>query len=330
MKVCADCFVDKELKNFINTQGQEGVCDCLHKTAAVIDTKELEDFFVDLLNLYEPNKDGISMADRLFADTHVFAQEKIVWEIMQNTIEQLSLDQKLTAKVSLKEEITNYDCSWDELKTEVLTKYRYFSRLKDSLLKDFSGMEETVPKDTLLYRARITPDDRDKWTTDDLWCPPPASAKAGRANPVGIPYLYLCKDDQTPLYETRTSLQDRVTIGVFKVLEPLKLINLSAPVSLYWLSQDQNLVLAMQKKIFFDKVGEDMSKPKRSIDSEIEYIPTQLVCEYYKHSGYDGISFNSSLNRSGVNIVLFAKDKLTCERTYSKTVTQIAIQSKCI
>ena len=328
MKVCADCFVDEELRGFINAQNNIGLCDCLDINAPIIDTKELEDFLVDILNLYEPDKNGKKLADRLFEDIRVFASKVYVWQIMQDTIDRLSLNIKLGEKVSFKKEICNYECSWDEIKTEVLKEYRYFSRLENSMLKDLAGMEGSLPKGTLLYRARITPDHIKVWDKNDLWCPPAHLAKAGRANPVGIPYLYLCTDEQTPLYETRTSLQDRVTIGEFKVLDSLNIVNLSTHISLFGLSSDQDIVSAMQRKIFFDKIGEDMSKPKRSIDTDVDYIPTQLVCEYCKRRLYDGISFNSSLNQTGVNVVLFKKDKLECLRTYSKIVTRIEIQSQ--
>lgn len=328
MKVSADCFVDEELKDFINAQKNIAMCDCTHQTAPIIDTEELEDFFVDLLYLYEPDKDGERLETCLLEDTRVFSHIEYVRAIMQDTVDRLSLGKDLTEKVSLKKEICNYECSWENLKKEVLTEYRYFSRLEDSMLKDLADMESSLSKGTFLYRARITPDDKLLWGPNDLWGPAAREAKAGRANPMGIPYLYLCTDAQTPLYEIRSSLQDRVTIGKFQVQETIRLVNLSTHISLFGLSSTQDMVSSMQRKKFFDKIGEDMSKPKRSIDSEIEYIPTQLVCEYCKRRSYDGISFHSSLNRDGINIVLFKNDKLKCLETYSEIVTKINIKSE--
>ena len=81
MKVCADCFVDEELKGFINAQNNTEICDCLGVKAPIIDTKELEDFLVDILNLYEPDENGKVLAVRLFEDTRVFARLEYVWEI---------------------------------------------------------------------------------------------------------------------------------------------------------------------------------------------------------------------------------------------------------
>ena len=328
MKVCADCFSDEELRNYIGAQGKMGLCDVTEQQSVVIDPKELEDFLVDLINLYEEDENGKVLAVHLFEDTHVFSKKEYVYPIIQDTIDRVGLKIKLNQRVSFRVDITNYPYSWDQIKDEVLKEYRFFSNLGDSVLKDLTPMEELIAKGTTLYRARITPDDKEKWDIRDLGCPPVSLTKAGRANPAGIPYLYLCKDAETPLYETRTSLQDKVTIGEFEVLTNLNVINLSAEISLFGLSSEQVVSSSMQKKIFFDKIREDMSKPKRSVDSEIDYVPTQLVCEYCKKRNYDGICFNSSLHKEGINVVLFKDEKLRCMNTYSKTVTAISIESR--
>lgn len=328
MKVCADCFADEEIKNYINAQGKSGVCDVTDTKGLVIDPSELEDFLVDLINLYDEDENGKTLAAHLFEDTQVFASKEGLCLIMQDTIDRVSSKLKLNQRVSFCNEVNDYKYSWDKIKKEVLREYRYFSHLEDSMLKDLVPMQEIIPVGTTLYRARITPDDKDVWGINEMGCPPVEKTKAGRANPAGIPYLYLCKDDETPLYETRTSLQDRVTIGKFEVEENLKVVNLSAQISLYRLYLNQPLIPCMQKKIFFDKVREDMSKPKRSVATEIEYVPTQLVCEYCKRKGYDGICFNSSLNKRGVNVVVFKEDKLNCVNTYNKVVTEITIKSE--
>jgi RES domain. len=53
-------------------------------------------------------------------------------------------------------------------------------------------------------------------------------------------------------------------------------------------------------------------KPLRRFDTEIEYVPTQLICEYCKQNGADGIQFNSSLHQGGVNVVLFNPSDAQC------------------
>ena len=50
-----------------------------------------------------------------------------------------------------------------------------------------------------------------------MGCPPNKLTSSGRANPQGIPYLYLSKTPETTLYETRASYLDELSIGKFKI-----------------------------------------------------------------------------------------------------------------
>ena len=56
--------------------------------------------------------------------------------------------------------------------------------------------------------------------------PPYDKATAGRANPKGISYLYLSSDLSTTLYETRATLYDYMSIGEFKLLNNMNIVNL--------------------------------------------------------------------------------------------------------
>ena len=52
------------------------------------------------------------------------------------------------------------------------------------------------------------------------------------------------------------------------------------------------------------KISVDLSKPMRRYDSELDYIPTQFICEFIKiYTGVQGIKFRSSLHTLGNNIV---------------------------
>ena len=57
-------------------------------------------------------------------------------------------------------------------------------------------------------------------------------------------------------------------------------------------------------------------------------MPTQLICEYCKHIGADGIMFKSSLDQSGTNIVLFNKDDAKCTKVYLKEITKVTIKGE--
>jgi hypothetical protein len=156
---------------------------------------------------------------------------------------------------------------------------------------------------------------------------------AGRANPQGIPFLYLSEAKSTTLYEIRASYLDEISIATFKIIEPIKLIDFTSAlqVSIFDASQqfstlDEFVIGILLKK----KISADLSRPQRRYDSELEYIPTQFICEFIKHlTGADGIKFSSSLDSDiGNNIVLFATKKVECIAVERVRINKINIDSE--
>jgi len=48
-----------------------------------------------------------------------------------------------------------------------------------------------------------------------------------------------------------------------------------------------------------------MSKPVTPEDSSLSYVPTQIIAEFLRHHGADGIAYRSLLVEGGVNIATF-------------------------
>ena len=63
----------------------------------------------------------------------------------------------------------------------------------------------------------------------------------------------------------------------------------------------------------------------RRYDTELEYVPTQLICEYCKLNGIDGIRFESSLHKGGINVVLFDAHSAECISVESKEIKNVRI-----
>jgi hypothetical protein len=164
-----------------------------------------------------------------------------------------------------------------------------------------------------------------------MGCPDKSNAPAGRANPQGIPYLYLSKSIETTLYEIRATFLDDVSVGTFIIKNDSKII-------LVDFTESPNLFLNVDEIVDYTKsmllkryISKELSKPIRRYDSELEYIPTQFICEFIRHfTGADGILFNSSLHKGGKNIVLFDQDKVECISVTKHRVTKINIETKNI
>lgn len=143
--------------------------------------------------------------------------------------------------------------------------------------------------------------------------PPPEFAIAGRANPKGISYTYLCEDELTPIYEVRPTINQIVSIAKFKTTKKLKIYDLSA------YKTDENEILPL-----FETISKKFSLPYNGKPEE--YIPTQYITELIRTMGFDGIKFNSSLKENGKNVVLFNNDykvlssKLVQLKNYSLSI----------
>jgi hypothetical protein len=84
------------------------------------------------------------------------------------------------------------------------------------------------------------------------------------------------------------------------------------------------------KKILLKKsISKDLSKPIRRYDTDIEYVPTQFICEFIRYIiGFEGILFNSSLDSEGKNIVLFDQEKIECINVKKLLITKLELDYK--
>lgn len=332
MKICAHCFEDDEIKKFISTSSNiVTTCDCCgSNNVKVIDLNELSDFFIELLRLFMKNDAGSNIVSIIQNDWNLFQTESCAYNILSQIMSSGNFDFLIEDNVTYNSEIQACFSVWDNLKLEVQEKKRYFSDISTFNWEVYIKSNAKILKGDILYRARITPNGRTLLCKSEMGCPPKEFATAGRANPLGIPYLYLCKNVETTFYEVRSVYLDKVSVGEFKILHDLNIVDFSSKINLFYTYTDsetnENLLDTVKRKIILDKISHDLSKPLRRFDTEIEYVPTQLICEYCKQNGADGIQFNSSLHQGGVNIVLFNPSDAKCVRVSSWEIKKVIIE----
>lgn len=328
MWVCKECFADEEIRKEVeNNSIDEDKCDVCGKTGKRCDLSVFADFFVSVIQLFKKDVNSedtiISILER---DWNVFSNSLCAQTILNEIIHSNALTISIDDKVSYTDDIINRVNVWDQLKKDVKENYRYFvdhDRFDD--YADLSPSSE-LKEGTLLYRARIIPEGKKKLKSKDMGCPEKGKATAGRANPLGIPYLYLCKDEITTYYEVRSVYLDKLSIGIFRIQRNLKIVDFNSKSSLF-LSFDGTNPLSdtVVKKKILEALSRDLSKPMRRYDTELEYIPTQLICEYCKRNEADGICFGSSLHSGGVNYVLFNPEDAKCISVASREIKSIHI-----
>lgn len=143
-------------------------------------------------------------------------------------------------------------------------------------------------------------------------------AQNNRFSPIGISYGYFATDELTAIKEIRVKQGEQIAIGKFSITDELKLIDfrfqtMKDKVNIF--NDDLDLSLYCQQRFIKDFL-QDISKPIKDNDQQLEYVPTQIMAEYIWHLGYDGFLFDSSQNESGVNLVIFeAKYKYVTYKT---------------
>jgi len=332
MNCCTDCFESSYIKAIISGSKTPGNCDfCKSENVNIYDASELSPFFAGIIDLYEVDKEGKPLETQIIADFHtkMFTQKLIdannVKQLISEAVKDNITDfqRVLHNPVRLKFHSTNavkdvtqpLFISWDKFSEEIKTvnRFHFVNALDLEKLKFlFKHFQKDYKKGKKFYRARISNHPKGYEATQ-MGNPPSALAKSGRANPNGISYLYIASSIPTTLYETRASLFDYVSVGTFKLQDDIKIVNLSrATYDVFRLAELESLEEVMIHGSFIDKLEEELSKPRRRNDSELDYLPTQYLSELIKAMGFDGIEFKSSLHQNGVNLAIFHPEKLKC------------------
>lgn len=213
---------------------------------------------------------------------------------------------------------------------DVRREYRYFrSTASEAFLKGvLQTADERVVKlapNTSCFRARLGNDmDRQEVKDNDgnlvdvaEWRIPfeegalmPFSDRAseGRANPKGIPYLYVATDENTAVSEVRPWIGLYVSVAHLKTHRELTCVDCSDG---HWLPPRLNALTQPPRNQWDECVWRDINaafrEPVKRTDNLADYAPTQVIAEAIRRAGYCGIVYGSSISRhgQGKNLVIF-------------------------
>lgn len=335
MNCCENCFRDIELKSFISSNSNEiANCDfCKTKNTSVIDATELQDQFTNLLDIYAICETGKSIDLVIQENWNIFKIEesKIIIDLLKSIVTGLDEDYisliNSPVKNSILIEADELIEDWKSFKKVIRDSNRFL--IKNKI--DLEVIEDILPprdytKGKIFYRSRIC-NDKNGFPIDKMGKPCKKLAKAGRANPKGIPYLYVAQSIETTFYEARATFLDYIAIGKFKLLDNVRVIALRIDHKESPFRDGLSIEKYIKGKPFLDLLENELSKPLRRQDDELDYLPTQYLCEYIKTLGYDGVEYGSSLYDGGINIVFFDDSKLECTESKVYEVSSIKIES---
>ena len=285
---------------------------------------ELEEFLYSLVTLFCYDDNGTPLIELVQNDWGLFASYEacgnVIDEIIFSDAVKFAKDGVKDAgtKVMYKKSITDCVEVWETLKEDIKKYHRFttdLNKLENAGWKTLLDNRLQLSAGSSFYRARIHYRESDEFGVDDMGAPDREFCKSGRANPEGIPFLYLSEETKTTFYETRVIKHDVVTVGEFKIegTAPLYVEDLT-DIDLDDLElMDEDVVTLAKRKLLIRVLSKDMSHPMRRFDSTVEYVPTQFICEYVQLTqSVSGIRFSSSVYPEGTNVVIFDPKLMKC------------------
>ena len=144
----------------------------------------------------------------------------------------------------------------------------------------------TLPVGTVTYRARghARQEDSRGWGATQVGTNlPKNTTSSSRMSPAGIPLFYGADDVETALAEVAHA-DDRefFTVGKFVTTEPVTVIDLTyvPPVPSIF---DPVLGGAQGELSFLNELVDELRQPIDTARSNLDYVPTQVFCEYFLH-----------------------------------------------
>ncbi|HYM37934.1 MAG TPA: RES family NAD+ phosphorylase [Nitrospiraceae bacterium] len=213
--------------------------------------------------------------------------------------------------------------SYRNFEQSVKRKARYVfeekvNKFLQTVLETSDHRKRKLPKDRFLWRAQqgehwATVYYDDEEASEDLQPLPPermkpltTSAREGRANPKGIPCLYLATDKETAMAEVRPWISSPISVSQFKTMKDLVLVDCSVehaagPFAHIYFKEPPP---PEREKAVWAAIDYAFSEPVTPDDSTADYAPTQILAEAFRGYGYDGIIYKSLLGK-GFNVALF-------------------------
>lgn len=217
---------------------------------------------------------------------------------------------------------------WRELQEELSHKSRFFSRTPGAFLDDlfedvqtlqgYDGpiIETHTPAEFPgIFRGRTAFDEDDvrsivEGLPDQLGALRGRRVSAGRMNAAGVTVMYGALEEDTCVAEVRAPVGSMVVIGKFKLLRPIRVLNLMrlercyADISLF----DPNAQKLSDRMAFLRSLSRRLSVPVFNHNAPLDYLVTQCIAEYIAalEPRIDGVAFASAqAGGDAMNLVLF-------------------------
>lgn len=333
MLCCAKCIGDKTLLDSEYFRNSElSTCSyCNTAETHIVDFSKARDPFKSLVNIYSiSNGDGKTLPEWLQEDWNLFPNMSLAHsrQLLADILNDGEIVRKKFTPPS--QEKNSHLDKWFALKEELMHQNRYFpqSRINEERLRELLDQlniySYDLPRDW--FRSRVQ-QGKSHYPTSEMGAPPKNISAQGRANPAGIPYLYLASEIETAISETRPHTGQYVTVAIFHINKNLKLVDLRNPrksVSALALGDEDQIALLRKDLGFLENLGEELTRPVLPQSANIDYVPSQYLCEFIKNCDFDGVIYNSSVGE-GINLALFDTNTANAQSVGSYAIDKVQV-----
>jgi hypothetical protein len=314
MNCCAGCFGDRFLRREIPFRSREtGRCSyCSSQGVVILRPGLLSDLFELLKGAYQKDPEGKLLVRWFRDDWGMFEHPEMNDSRAKDLLAEILDDGEIVRQTFSPKNASGADRlrEWEKLREELMYRNRFFPETKidlgrlELLLPSLTLNDEEVP--SLWFRARIQTGEA-PIDIAEMGAPPKKIASHGRANPAGIPYLYLGSTQTTAISEIRPHTGETACVADFRKPRNLQIVDLRSPrktVSPFFFEDEEEIGKMRTELPFLERLGDELTRPVVPQSAAIDYTPTQYLCEFIKKCGYDGVIYRSSVS-DGMNLALF-------------------------
>jgi len=335
MKCCPECIGDGHIRREIipKYSTETGTCSyCGSTNIQLVEPSELIDQFELLAGIYTLNVDGKTLVEWFKDDWNMFEHPNMDVAHAKELLADILNDGEIVREHYVPSELSNSNTLdiWETFRDELKHQNRFFPKVDLDSARLGELLSYLLHPDELeqeWYRARIQKDNM-AYTSDKMGAPPKKLALHGRANPAGIPYLYLASEMNTAISEIRPHTGEIANVATFTVTSNLKLVDLRHPrktISPFLLAEARDILLLRSDIEFLERLGDELTRPVLPQAAAIDYIPSQYLCEFIKSRGYHGVMYRSSVG-DGINIALFNPKSAVVGTVSEHRVTRVSVE----
>jgi hypothetical protein len=322
LRVCADCFGDDGLKDFVRGHADATQCSFCGATASDDIAAPLSEVIDHMLTCLARDYNDPDNAGMVYESAEG-GYQGTVWDTYDLVQDKLALDLPNDNENSLFDAICRglgsqswctrhlYSLgpdealaySWETFCKIVKHKSRFFfiqaPRKTDDrellppnkLLKLIAddavavGLARTLPVGQIYFRARYQQPGEMLRHPSELGPPTPEMAKQNRMSPAGIVMTYVSEDAATALDETADE-PGTYAIAQFRTLRDITILDLAQlpPIPSLFAEISDTLPYDPHEALrFLHRLADDISRPIARDDRvHIEYVPTQVVTEFLR------------------------------------------------